>query len=578
MIGGELGAQRERLEDPDQVADRHALVEHRLQHLLDLAEAEQPRGQFLDHHRMGALDHVGQGTDILPAEQPAGVVADHLGEVGDDHRRPVDDRRAGELGLVVQFGRDPLAGQAEDRLDAGPSGQRLQALADRQDGAGRCLPGPGVGAGDPDRVRRQRQVQVVAGAHRRHDDAQLHRHLAAQRAYPVEQIAAADVDQVDQVRREGQFQRVDPHLAEQRFGRVRRGHLDRLGDGRGLLRKLVLDPLGDHQDCHADQQERHLGQARDDAQREGRGAADAQRQLVLAELLGDALTHVAGGGRPGHDQTGGDREQQSRHLGDQAVADAQHAELVHRVGRRQPVLEDADREAADQVDQRDDDGRDGVALDELGATVHRAVELGLGGHLGAALLRPGLVDQAGVQVGVDRHLLTGHRVEGEPGADLGDPLGTLGHHDQLDDDQDREDHQADDQVAPDDEAAERVDHLARVAVAQHQPGRADVQRQPEQRHHQQQGREDREVERLLDEHAGQQHQQGDRDVDGDEQVEQEGRQRDDHHDDDADDPDGYGELAEVPAFHDTSARRSVAVTGTPVAPPRPDLPCSSPAM
>ena len=46
------------------------------------------------------------------------------------------------------------------------------------------------------------------------------------------------------------------------------------------------------------------------------------------------VTHVAGGRRAGHDQTGGHREQQRRHLGDQAVADAQHAELVHRVGRR----------------------------------------------------------------------------------------------------------------------------------------------------------------------------------------------------------------------------------------------------
>ena len=156
----------------------------------------------------------------------------------------------------------------------------------------------------------------------------------------------------------------------------------------------------------------------------------------------------------------------------------------------------------------DDDGRDGVALDELGAAVHRAVEVGLGGDVGAALAGLGLVDQAGVEVGVDRHLLAGHGVEGEPGADLGDPLGALGDHDELDDDQDQEDHQADDQVAADHEAAERVDHLAGVAVAQHQPGGADVEREPEQGGDQQQRREDREVERPLDEHADQQDQQG----------------------------------------------------------------------
>src|SRR3712207_8025922 len=44
----------------DQVADRHALVEQALQHLLHLAEAELGRGELLDHHRAGALDHLGQ--------------------------------------------------------------------------------------------------------------------------------------------------------------------------------------------------------------------------------------------------------------------------------------------------------------------------------------------------------------------------------------------------------------------------------------------------------------------------------------------------------------------------------------
>ena len=223
--------------------------------------------------------------------------------------------------------------------------------------------------------------------------------------------------------------------------------------------------------------------------------------LFWLELGGDAAAHVAGGGRAGHDQAGGDREQQRGDLRDQAVADGQQAVVVHRVGRRHALLEHADREAADQVDDGDDDGGDGVALDELGATVHRAVEVGLGGDVGAALLGLVLVDQAGVEVGVDRHLLAGHRVEGEPGADLGDPLGALGDHDDLHDDQDQEDDQADDQRAADDEVAERVDDLAGVAVAQHQPGGADVEREPEQGGDQQQGREDGEVERPLHEHA-----------------------------------------------------------------------------
>ena len=52
-------------------------------------------------------------------------------------------------------------------------------------------------------------------------------------------------------------------------------------------------------------------------------------------------------------------------------------------------------------------------------TVHGAVEVGL---LCRSPARPlaglGLVDQPGVQVGVDRHLLAGHGVEGEARAPL----------------------------------------------------------------------------------------------------------------------------------------------------------------
>ena len=59
----------------------------------------------------------------------------------------------------------------------------------------------------------------------------------------------------------------------------------------------------------------------------------------------------------------------------------------------------------------------------------------------------GLVDQPGREVGVDRHLLAGHGVQGEPGRDLGDAAGALGDDDEVHDHQDGEDDHADDEVA-----------------------------------------------------------------------------------------------------------------------------------
>ncbi len=86
---------------------------------------------------------------------------------------------------------------------------------------------------------------------------------------------------------------------------------------------------------------------------------------------------------------------------------------------------------------RDDDAGDGVAADELAGTVHGAEEVGLAGDFLAAALGLVLVDDAGVQVGVDRHLAAGHAVQGESGGDFADARGALGDHDELDDDDDR---------------------------------------------------------------------------------------------------------------------------------------------
>ena len=56
-----------------------------------------------------------------------------------------------------------------------------------------------------------------------------------------------------------------------------------------------------------------------------------------------------------------------------------------------------------------------IALREAGGAVHRSAELGLARDVFAALAGLLLGDEAGVEVGVDRHLLAGHRVEGEGG-------------------------------------------------------------------------------------------------------------------------------------------------------------------
>jgi hypothetical protein len=57
----------------------------------------------------------------------------------------------------------------------------------------------------------------------------------------------------------------------------------------------------------------------------------------------------------------------------------------------------------------------------------------------ATLARLGLVDQTGVQIGVDRHLLARHGIEGKTRRHFGDAGGALGDNNEIDDDQNNKD-------------------------------------------------------------------------------------------------------------------------------------------
>ena len=97
-----------------------------------------------------------------------------------------------------------------------------------------------------------------------------------------------------------------------------------------------------------------------------------------------------------------------------------------RVGERHAVAHHADRQAAEDIDDGDDQPGDRVAAHELRRAVHGAVEAALLLQVLAAPAGDLLVDQAGGHVGVDRHLLARHGIQAEPRGDLGDAAGPLG--------------------------------------------------------------------------------------------------------------------------------------------------------
>ena len=136
-----------------------------------------------------------------------------------------------------------------------------------------------------------------------------------------------------------------------------------------------------------------------------------------------------------------------------------------------------------------------------------------------------LIDHTGVQVGVNGHLFAWHGVQGEAGVDLRDPSGTLGHHNEVDDHQDGKNDEAHHVVAANDDVPERCNHfagsfLAFVAIDQDDPGRGDVQRQPQHRGKQQYRRKGRELQWLTGANGDHDDQQTGGDIEGEQDVQQ----------------------------------------------------------
>jgi hypothetical protein len=151
-----------------------------------------------------------------------------------------------------------------------------------------------------------------------------------------------------------------------------------------------------------------------------------------------------------------------------AAIDTSSDGICEAIADRHAVHQRAHRNPGQDVDGRDDDAGNGIALDELHGAVHRAMQLRfLFQRLAAAL---GLVrrDDAGAQIGVDAHLLARHGIEREPCAHFRHALRALGDHDELHDGNHQEHHAAHHKVVADHQLAEGVDHVARVGLQQDQ--------------------------------------------------------------------------------------------------------------
>ena len=71
------------------------------------------------------------------------------------------------------------------------------------------------------------------------------------------------------------------------------------------------------------------------------------------------------------------------------------------------IVADAEHDSAHQVDGRDDQACHGISTDEFTRTVHGPIEFRFTHQVLSTLAGLLFVDEAGVQLGVNRHLLAG---------------------------------------------------------------------------------------------------------------------------------------------------------------------------
>ena len=339
-------------------------------------------------------------------------------------------------------------------------------------------------------------------------------------------------------------ERVDAkRVADRRLGR----DWNDGGLGHSPGRMLVAD-VGASPGKPGQGEERQRRQSWQECQHQRDAARQRKRLRVAAELAYQRRVGRTLDSSLRHDDPRRGADQQGRYLADQAVADRQRRERRGRIGERHAVPQQPDREAADDVDDRDQQARHRVTADELRRTVHGAVEAAFLLQLFSAQTRHLLVDPARGELGIDRHLLARHRVEAEARRHLGNSARALGDDHEVHHQQDREQDHADDDIATHQEATERLDHMpgrARTLVAarEDQPRRCHVERQAQQGRQQEQRGEAGEIERAPEEHGHHQHEYRGRDRECQPEIEQDGGQRQDENGQQRDNPECEADVA-----------------------------------
>ena len=198
------------------------------------------------------------------------------------------------------------------------------------------------------------------------------------------------------------------------------------------------------------------------------------------------------------------------------------------------MLQRADQDATDHVDNKDQDAGDCVAFYKFRRTIHGTIEICLGCDVCPTVFRLFGCQKSGVQVSVDRHLFARHRIKREACGHLRNTARALGDNDKVDDHEDCKDQQTNQEIARDYKFAKGLNYpscrgATGVAVGQNDPRRGHVQRKAQHRRNQQDTGKAGKIERTVAMQRNHQHQERQQDVPNKERIKHRHRQRQNHH-------------------------------------------------
>ena len=126
------------------------------------------------------------------------------------------------------------------------------------------------------------------------------------------------------------------------------------------------------------------------------------------------------------------------------------------------------RDTADDIDRGNNNPRLGIAPDKLTGTIHCPVEFAFFHDLSAALIGLNFRDGAGVEIGVNRHLLTRHSIQCKTSGHFTDSFGTLCDHNKLNNEQDDKNNKTHHKTSTGNKVAKCLDDLSGIALSQNQ--------------------------------------------------------------------------------------------------------------